>query len=150
MISRTADINTLKQGLFFRSKLLEDAVSYDFVTESIKPHGNSQRITVSLDLHTIEWKSLYWDIFLLLENTDNGNIIKLPVSMTARQRMKQKFLYNESYQTAEGFYFFPYYTSKRTLAFVNRQREKYDGMDIIFKEFAFRFPLQDREALLET
>lgn len=125
----------LKTGLFFRSKLLEDAVSYDFVTESIKPHGNSQRITVSLDLHTIEWKSLYWDIFLLLENADNENIIKLPVSMTARQRMKQKFLYNESYQTAEGFYFFPYYTSKRTLAFVNRQREKYDGMDIIFKEF---------------
>lgn len=125
----------IKTGLFFRSKLLEDAVTYDFTTESIRSHGNFQRITVSLDLHTIEWKSLYWDIFLLLENADNEGVIKLPVSMTALQRMKQKFLYNASYQTAENFYFFPYYTSKRTLAFVNRQREKYDGMDIIFKEF---------------
>lgn len=125
----------IKTGLFFRSKLIEDAVSYDFTTENIKSHGKFQRITVSLDLHAIEWKSLYWDIFLLLENADNGGIIKLPVSMTALQRMQQKFLYNASYQTAEDFYFFPYYTSKRTLAFVNRQHEKYDGMDIIFKEF---------------
>ena len=36
------------------------------------------------------------------------------------------------------------------LHFVNRQREKYDGMDIIFKEFLSVFLYQDREALLET
>ena len=44
----------------------------------------------------------------------------------------QTFPFN---RTADNFYFFPYYTSKRTLAFTNRQREKYDGMDIVFKEF---------------
>ena len=125
----------IKTGLFFRSKLEEDAVSYDFVTENIKSHGNFQRVTVSLNLGEIEWKSLYWDIFILIQNADNESVTKLPVSMTALQRMKLKFLYNASYKTAENFYFFPYYTSKRTLAFVNRQREKYDGMDIIFKEF---------------
>lgn len=125
----------IKTGLFFRSKLADDAVTYDFVTESIRSHGKFQRITVSLNLKQIEWKSLYWDIFVLLKNADNDSIIKLPVSMTALQRMQQKFLSNSSYKTADGFYFFPYYTSKRTLAFVNRQLEKYDGMDIIFKEF---------------
>lgn len=125
----------IKTGFFFRSKLDEDAVTYDFATQSIKTHGNFQRITVTLDLGRIEWKSLYWDIFILLRNADDGNIGRLSVSMSALQRFHQKFFSNLSYKTADNFYFFPYYTGDRRLAFVNRQREKYDGMDIMFKEF---------------
>ena len=125
----------IKTGLFFRSKLAEDAVTYDFTTKSIKSNGNLQRITVSLNLRSIEWKSLYWDIFVLVRNADTGDVSRIPIFMTALQRMQQKFLSNVAYKTDENFYFYPYYTSKQTLAFVNRQREKYDGMDIIFKEF---------------
>ena len=125
----------IKTGLFFRSKLAEDAAVYDFTTESIKSHQNLQRISISLDLRSVEWKSLYWDIFVLVQNADTGEISQIPIYMTAWQRIQQKFLSDISYQTADDFYFFPYYTSKRTLAFTNRQRKKYDGMDIIFKEF---------------
>ena len=97
----------IKTGLFFRSKLAEDAAVYDFTTESIKSHQNLQRISISLDLRSVEWKSLYWDIFVLVQNADTGKISQIPIYMTAWQRIQQKFLSNISYQTADDFYFFP-------------------------------------------
>lgn len=125
----------VKTELSFRNKLAADAVAYDFTTISTKKHGNLIRVKVSLDLHTIEWKSLYWDINVLLYNPDNGKTNHIAISMDTRQRVFQKFLYNGSYRTDNGFFFYPYYTGNKTLAFVYRKKEKYDGLDVVFKEF---------------
>lgn len=61
--------------------------------------------------------------FVLVRNADTGDVSRIPIFMTALQRMQQKFLTYVAYKTDENFYFYPYYTSKQTLAFVNRQRE---------------------------
>ncbi|MBU5482551.1 CDP-glycerol glycerophosphotransferase family protein [Blautia sp. MSJ-19] len=119
----------------FRNKLAEDAFAYTFDTVRTVQKGQKLRIHLTLDLHTIECKSLYWDIFVLLTDPRSGKVTEIPVNMSTPQRMFQKFLYNGSFRTDNGFFLYPYYTGAKTLAFVYRKEEKYDGMDIVFKEF---------------
>ena len=125
----------VKTELSFRNKLAEDAVTYDFTTLSTQKHKNLLRIKISLDLSKVDWKSLYWDINVLLYNPDNSKTNQISISMDTKQRMLQKFFYNGSYCTDNGFFFYPYYTGKKMLAFVYRKKEKYDGLDIVLKEF---------------
>lgn len=125
-----------RTGLFFRNKLAQDAVSYDFTTCSMRQKGNLTRVRVTLDLHTLECKSLYWDVRVLLTDPKNGKELLVPINMDTPQRMFQKFLYNGSFKTDNGFFLYPYYTGNKTLAFVYRRQEKYDGLDIVFKEFS--------------
>lgn len=128
-----------KTGLFFRNKLAEDAVSYDFTTCKIQQKGTQTRIKISLDLHSIECKSLYWDVYVHLTDPKTNKRLLIPINMDTPQRMFQKFLYNGSFKTDNGFFFYPYYTGNKTLAFVYRKQEKYDGLDIVFKEFTAIF-----------
>ena len=131
----TGNHKYVKTELSFRNKLAEDAVAYDFTTLSIKEHGNHLRIKVSLNLHTVELKSLYWNLNVLLHDPaiDKTNFVS--IAMDTQHRMFLKFLYNGSYRTDNGFFFYPYYTGNKMLAFVYRKKEKYDGLDIVFKEF---------------
>ena len=129
----------VKTELSFRNKLAEDAVTYDFTTLSTNKRGNLLRIKISLDLNKVDWKSLYWDVNVLLYNQGNNKTNHISISMDTKQRMFQKFLYNGSYKTDNGFFFYPYYTGKKTLAFVYRNKGNYDGLDIIFKEFTAIF-----------
>lgn len=124
-----------KTCLLFRNKLAEDAVSYDFTTSKVHSKGSRHRISVTLDLHKIEYKSLYWDVYVFLSDPETGKSIRLPINMSTPHRMFQKFLYNGSFRTDNGFFFYPYYTGNKTLAFVYRKQEKYDGLDIVLKEF---------------
>ena len=129
----------VKTELSFRNKLAEDAVTYDFTTLSTNKRGNLLRIKISLDLNKVDWKSLYWDVNVLLYNQGNNKTNHISISMDTKQRMFQKFLYNGSYKTDNGFFFYPYYTGKKTLACVYRNKGNYDGLDIIFKEFTAIF-----------
>ena len=129
----------VKTELSFRNKLAEDAVTYDFTTLSTNKRGNLLRIKISLDLNKVDWKSLYWDVNVLLYNQGNNKTNHISISMDTKQRMFQKFLYNGSYKTDNGFFFYPYYTGKKTLAFVYRNKGNYDGLDIVFKEFTAMF-----------
>ena len=119
----------------FRNKLAEDAASYDFTTVRTREKDNLLSITVSLDLHSIEWKSLYWDVRAELTIPGTSSVCYMPIFMDTRCRMFHKFLYNGSYPGEDNFFLYPYYTGKQTLAFVYRQKGKYDGMDIVIKEF---------------
>lgn len=119
----------------FRNKLAEDAVQYDFRTERNSAKGNFIRMTVTLNLNEIEWKSLYWDVRILLSLPGNLCACQLPITMDTKCRMFHKFLYNGSFPGENDFFLYPYYTGKQTLAFVYRQRGRYDGMDIVLKEF---------------
>lgn len=112
----------VKTELSFRNKLAEDAVTYDFTTLSTNKRGNLLRIKISLDLNKVDWKSLYWDVNVLLYNQGNNKTNHISISMDTKQRMFQKFLYNGSYKTDNGFFFYPYYTGKKTLAFVYRNK----------------------------
>lgn len=139
----------VKTELSFRNKLAEDAVTYDFTTLSTNKRGNLLRIKISLDLNKVDWKSLYWDVNVLLYNQGNNKTNHISISMDTKQRMFQKFLYNGSYKTDNGFFFYPYYTGKKTLAFVYRNKGNYDGLDIIFKEFTAIFLYRLAKSLLE-
>ena len=125
----------VKTELSFRNKLSKDAIAHDFTTVSTQKRGNLIRIKVSLDLNKIDLKSLYWDINVLLYNPDNSKTNQISIAMDIKHRMFLKFLYNGSYRTDNGFFFYPYYTGNKMLAFVYRKEEKYDGLDIVFKEF---------------
>ncbi len=69
--------------------------------------------------------------------------------MDTKQRMFQKFLYNGSYKTDNGFFFYLYYTGKKTLAFVYRNKGNYDGLEYRFQEFTANVPLSPRKILLK-
>ena len=125
----------VKTELSFRNKLAKDAVAHDFTTVSTQKRGNLIRIKVSLDLNKIDLKSLYWDINVLLYNPDNSKTNQISIAIDTKHRMFLKFLYNGSFKTDNGFFFYPYYTGNKMLAFVYRKEEKYDGLDIVFKEF---------------
>ena len=129
------DLEYIKTSLFFRNKLAVDAAVYDFTTIRSTKKGNLLRIKISLDLRKIECKSLYWDAFVILKDPSTGKTNCLTISIDTKHRMFLKFLYNGSYRTDNGFFFYPYYTGNKMLAFVYRKKEKYDGLDIVFKEF---------------
>lgn len=131
--------NYVKTVFSFRSKLSEDAVSYDFQTLSAKKHGDLLRVTVSLDLKTVELKSIYWDVRIILQGPVTENTGALPISMNVPARMYQKFLYNGSFSGEKGFFLYPYYTGKQTLAFAYREKNSYDGLNVIFREFLALF-----------
>lgn len=131
--------NYVKTVFSFRSKLSEDAVSYDFQTLSAKKHGDLLRVTVSLDLKTVELKSIYWDVRIILQGPVTENTGALPISMDVPARMYQKFLYNGSFSGEKGFFLYPYYTGKQTLAFAYREKNSYDGLNVIFREFLALF-----------
>lgn len=128
-----------KSILRFRNKLLEDAISYDFKTVRIKENGDLLRIKITLDLHTIAWNGLYWDVMIQLFDPDNERTSLIQILIPPRRRMFMKFLYNGSFHTPDDFYVYPYYTGGAKLALVNRAREQYDGFDIVLKEFTAMF-----------
>lgn len=128
-----------KSILRFRNKLLEDAISYDFKTVRIKENGDLLRIKITLDLHTIAWNGLYWDVMIQLFDPDTERTSLIQILIPPRRRMFMKFLYNGSFHTPDDFYVYPYYTGAAKLALVNRAREQYDGFDIVLKEFTAMF-----------
>lgn len=132
---RAANMEYVKTFMTFRSKLAEDAVSYDFTTVSTKKRKDYMKLQVSFPLSSAQWKSLYWDVRIQLQDPVSGNIGQIPIEMNVPARMFHKFLYNGSYAGEGNFFLYPYYTAKRTLAFVYREKNSYDGMDIVFKEF---------------
>lgn len=126
-------------SLRFRNKLLADAMSYDFTTVQTKDKGNILRIKASLDLHSVAWNGLYWDVMVELLDPDNGRTSFIMIVIPPRRRMFMKFLYTGSFRTSDDFYVYPYYTGTSKLALVNRAREQYDGLDIVLKEFTAIF-----------
>ena len=128
-----------KSILRFRNKLLEDAISYDFKTVRIKENGDLLRIKITLDLHTIAWNGLYWDVMIQLFDPDTERTSLIQILIPPHRRMFMKFLYNGSFHTPDDFYVYPYYTGATKLALVNRAREQYDGFDIVLKEFTAMF-----------
>ena len=118
----------------FRHVLITDAQTADFTTSRCKKKGNLLYLTVTLDMHTIEWKSIYWDILVQLRRPSDGRLCATSISMDTLTRMYHRFVYNGYYPGKDGFFLYPYYTGQKTLALVYRERVEYDGMDIVFKE----------------
>ena len=120
ILKLTFDLETgfhkyVKTVFTFRSKLAEDAVSYDFQTVSSKKCGNMLRITAALDLKTIDLKSIYWDVRAVLQGPITENTGELPISMDIPARMYQKFLYNGSFSGEKGFFLIPTIPANRPL-----------------------------------
>lgn len=123
-----------KTYLEFRHVLPQDAKTADFQALKCVRRGNLLHITVSFDMSTIEWQSIYWDIRVQLRLPSDGKLCTTSIAMDTAARMYNKFLYNGYYPGKDGFFLYPYYTGAKTLALVYRERVKYDGLDIVFKE----------------
>ena len=108
---RAANMEYVKTFMTFRSKLAEDAVSYDFTTVSTKKRKDYMKLQVSFPLSSAQWKSLYWDVRIQLQDSVSGNIGQIPIEMNVPARMFHKFLYNGSYAGEGNFFLYPYYLS---------------------------------------
>ena len=116
-----------KSILRFRNKLLEDAISYDFKTVRIKENGELLRIKITLDLHTIDWNGLYWDVMIQLFDSDTERTSLIQILIPPRRRMFMKFLYNGSFAHRMIFMSILITLAELKLALINRAREQYDG-----------------------
>ena len=125
--------------LDFRTPLAEEAESHRFHTDRNKAAGNARRIAVSLDLKSIQWKSLYWDPRVIVKNRDTGVTGAVFIAMDALTRMFHRFLYTGHFPGEEGFSLYPYYTGSQRLALVYRAHSRYDGLDIVYKEMLAAF-----------
>ena len=124
----------VKTILSYQNKLNEDATSFDFRTDLIADRKSTARLQISLNLKNLQLKSLYWHVYIILEDPASGEITEIPVYMDTRQRLFHKFLYNGAYHAPNGFSFYPFYTGDKTLAFAYRERSPYDGTSLIYKE----------------
>ena len=124
----------VKTILSYQNKLNEDATSFDFRTDLIADRKSTARLQISLNLKDLQLKSLYWHVYIILEDPASGELAEIPVHMDTRQRLFHKFLYNGAHHTENGFSFYPFYTGDKTLAFAYRERSPYDGTSLIYKE----------------
>ena len=121
----------VKTILSYQNKLNEDATSFDFRTDLIADRKSTARLQISLNLKDLQLKSLYWHVYIILEDPASGELAEIPVHMDTRQRLFHKFLYNGAHHTENGFSFYPFYTGDKTLAFAYRERSPYDGTSLI-------------------
>lgn len=124
----------VKTILSYQNRLNEDATSFDFRTDLIADRKSTAHLQISLNLKDLQLKSLYWHVYIILENPASGELAEIPVHMNTRQRLFHKFLYNGAHHTENGFSFYPFYTGDKTLAFAYRERSPYDGTSLIYKE----------------
>lgn len=124
----------VKTILSYQNKLNEDATSFDFRTDLIADRKSTVRLQISLNLKDLLLKSLYWHVYIILEDPASGELAEIPVHMDTRQRLFHKFLYNGAHHTENGFSFYPFYTGDKTLAFAYRECTPYDSTSLIYKE----------------
>ena len=124
----------VKTVLSYQNKLNEDATSFDFRTDLITDRKSTVRLQISLNLKDLLLKSLYWHVYIILEDPASGELAEIPVHMDTRQRLFHKFLYNGAHHTENGFSFYPFYTGDKTLAFAYRECTPYDSTSLIYKE----------------
>ena len=86
----------VKTILSYQNKLDKDATSFDFRTDHIASAKDSACLQISLNLKDLQLKSLYWHVYIILEDSTSGEITEIPVHMDTRQRLFHKFLYGSS------------------------------------------------------
>ena len=106
----------IKTSLFFRNKLAADAAVYDFTTIRSTQKGNLLRIKISLDLHKIDCKSLYWDVFVILK--DLYRIAKPYWKKKHICLVSEKF---SSMAQDNGYYFFKHCMDENEEAYLNKK-----------------------------
>ena len=124
----------VKTILSYQNKLNEDATSFDFRTDLIADRKSTVRLQISLNLKDLLLKSLYWHVYIILEDPASGELAEIPVHMDTRQRLFHKFLYNGAHHTENGFSFYPFYTGDKTLAFAYRECTPYDSTSLFSKD----------------
>ena len=82
----------VKTILSYQNKLDKDASSFDFRTDHIASAKGSACLQISLNLKDLQLKSLYWHVYIILEDSTSGEITEIPVHMDTRQRLFHKFL----------------------------------------------------------
>ena len=77
----------VKTILSYQNKLDKDATSFDFRTDHIASAKDSACLQISLNLKDLQLKSLYWHVYIILEDSTSGEITEIPVHMDTRQRL---------------------------------------------------------------
>ena len=68
----------VKTILSYQNKLNEDATSFDFRTDLIADRKSTVRLQISLNLKDLLLKSLYWHVYIILEDPASGELAEIP------------------------------------------------------------------------
>lgn len=120
--------------LSYRSKLEEDASTYKFEIVKDKLKGKNRVVGTKLDLSTIQLKSNYWDVFVVLKDIRTGNEYNIPLTIGKFKKKLRSFIYNDKYVDGEGNFLYPYDTVTGKIAFQYREEGPYDGYKFRIKE----------------
>ncbi len=64
----------VKTILSYQNKLDKDATSFDFRTDYIADRKSTVRLQISLNLKDLLLKSLYWHVYIILEDPASGSL----------------------------------------------------------------------------
>lgn len=120
--------------LRFRSKLQEERSEYRLTIVNDKIKKGMRFVTAQLDLTTMNFKSLYWDVIVKFTNHDTGDSYDSHVSMSRKYRLYTAFLYNGKFRDKNGYFMYPYNTAAKELAFQYREEGEYDRLLFRMKE----------------
>ena len=123
--------NPIKDVRFsYRSKVEDIAYSMDY---TVKEKNNYWIIDASIDMTKISLQELYWDIYVVIEQSNHEFFISPYLSKPQKLALR---IMNYQCTVDEEHIIFPYRTKGGKLAFSYRVTSKYDGSDTRFKEFA--------------
>ena len=116
----------------FRSRLAEERVEYPFELSRRPLSGGGERIRAQLDLRTISFKSLYWDLLARIEGEEE------PVGLYMRYsyRLWLSFFSRQRYDAGNGFFLMPTNDARGCLTFQYRQPEADENAGFRQKETA--------------
>lgn len=120
--------------LSFRTKKQSDKEQYDFQIDSIKEKNGYYFISASIDLKTIPFKSMYWDLQFMVD--DGKQEVKIDIKNQSRSFMMKfcSLFHDNSYWLDEKTFVFPYVTLVKTISLQCRERGEYDGFTFRLKE----------------
>ncbi len=128
---RKSEISIADVVLMFRSRVEE--ITYSLLYE-VKEEGEDWVLTIQIDLAALSLKELYWDLYVIVQQGDRQEKIKLSLSDKQLSRIVRL---NQYGTTPDGHYIFYPYRSylRKKLAFGYRERSPFDGNGVRFQEF---------------
>ncbi len=114
--------------LKYRTKKESEKKEYELIIDNIREKADTSIIDASIDLKTIDFRSLYWDLYFVAD--DNGREVKVSIrNKTILFKLKYFSLFNNNiYQFGNGMIAFPYITLGDTISFECREKGEYDGI----------------------
>lgn len=114
--------------LKYRTKKESEKKEYELLVDKVKEKADAFIIEASIDLKSIDFRSLYWDLYFVAD--ESGREVKVSIrNKTIPFKLKYFSLFNNNvYKFGNGMIAFPYITLGDTISFECREMGEYDGI----------------------